>query len=88
MIVIDSGIIFVAFQSVVNPIENIFHLTKQALLKQAVDNNITFESVNQLETKVRKTLESVAALHTNNTIQSMAKRIRMIIKYNGDRSAY
>ena len=72
----------------INPIENIFHLVKKKLQKDALDNRITKENFEQFSERVRETLVNFAPEIIDNTIASMDKRIGLIIKAKGQRIKY
>ena len=71
-----------------NPIENIFNITKQALARTAVRDHIERETEAQFAERVQRTLRDVAMLHADRTIESMPTRVRLIANGNGHRSRY
>ncbi len=72
----------------INPIENLFHLVKQKLAEDALENEIFYESVEEFEKRVISAIHELAALHMDRTIESMTKRILEIFKNGGARCSY
>ncbi|CAB4019395.1 Hypothetical predicted protein [Paramuricea clavata] len=72
----------------INPIENIFHLVKSQLNKQAVTENITSESYEQFQTRVLQVLRTFPIDIIDKTIDSMSKRINKMISSKGYRTKY
>lgn len=72
----------------INPIENLFHLVDVQLQKDALLLNITKESEEQFSSRVRKTLLDFPADKIDRIIDSMAKRMVMLLKNNGQRLKY
>ena len=66
-----------------NPIENIFHLVKRKLNSDAIENNITQEGFKEFSDRVKKTMTNFPPNTIDNTIDSMDKRISLIIKSKG-----
>lgn len=72
-----------------NPIENIFHLVKRKLNSDAIENNITHEGFKEFSDRVKKTMTNFPTnIIDNTTIDSMDKRISLIIKSKGQRIKY
>ena len=71
-----------------NPIENVFHLTKRRLRKEAVLEGITHEQYNKSVCRVKRTLKSTSIDLIDNIIGSMNKRMDMVIKAKGQRIKY
>lgn len=71
-----------------NPIENIFHLVRQQLDKDALENEITHETYDVFAKRAAKTLQEFPVSIINKTIESMPKRLRMVIKSRGERTKY
>ena len=71
-----------------NPIENFFHLVKKDLKAQAIRNRITRESMEEFNTRVVDTLKSYPVSTIDRIIESMDKRIELIIKSKGRRIKY
>ena len=72
----------------INPIENIFHLVKKMLQKEAIEHNITKESFNAFKTRVLCCLDTFKISTIDKTIESMPKRIEEIWCSKGKRSKY
>lgn len=72
----------------INPIENIFHLTQKKLKKEAVQRRIERETLPQFEKRIIEILYSIPLETINNTISSMDKRLKAIIKNKGCRTKY
>ena len=71
-----------------NPIENVFHNIRRALEKEAIHQNLTYESYNQFCRRVRDKLLNYSPEIINRTIESMPKRIKLVIKHKGIRTKY
>lgn len=71
-----------------NPIENFFHLVKRELRKQALEEQITSETIEEFNNRVEKTLKQFPICTINNIIASMDKRVGMILKAKGRRIRY
>lgn len=67
-----------------NPIENVFNFAKEELRSQALDRSITFEKFNEFSSRVKRTLCSILVEYIDKNIESMGKRIGMIIKVTGE----
>ena len=72
----------------INPIENIFNIIKQILQKEALNKNITFETFEQFSRRVADTINTLDERLIDRTIESMSKRIDLIIEKNGARTKY
>ena len=72
----------------INPIENVFHLVKRQLDSQAIKENIVTESIDEFETRIKRTLFELPVSHINNTIESMGNRMKKIIAEKGNRLKY
>lgn len=72
----------------INPIENVFNLVKRELQRQAIKNNITYETYEQFAERVKCTLYAMSSDTIDNIISSMNKRLRLIIGNNGKRTNY
>ena len=72
----------------INPIENVFNLVKRKLQRQAIKNNITYETYEQFAERVKCTLYAMSSDTIDNIIPSMNKRLRLIIGNNGKRTKY
>ena len=71
-----------------NPIENVFHNIRRKLNSDAVEQNITSETFEQFCKRIRFTILNYSAEIIDRTIDSMPKRINMIIKNKGQRLKY
>ena len=71
-----------------NPIENVFNYVKAELHSQALEQNITFENFDEYSNRVKQTLEKVPIEYINKTINTMNKRMDMVIKRKGKRIKY
>ena len=70
------------------PIENFFHLVKKQLNRDALEENITQESYQQFSDRVKETILNFPVATIDNIIESMDKRMNMIIKKKGQRLRY
>ena len=71
-----------------NPIENVFHLVGKQLRKDALEKQIQDETFEQFSARVKQTLLAFPADIIDRTIESMPKRIDLVIKHNGQRTKY
>lgn len=71
-----------------NPIENVFHLVKTYLAKQAVRHNIVSESFDEFQIRVLAALDGIPTEVVDRTISSMSKRIETMVKSKGYRTRY
>ena len=71
-----------------NPIENIFHLVKAKLSKDAIAKNIQKETYKHFQERVIATIKSIPLDTINNIIKSMPKRIDSVIRNRGNRLKY
>lgn len=69
-----------------NPIENLFHLANKELRKSS--KTISRETREEFLLRIRRTLHSIPIQTIDKTIDSMDKRIGMIIKARGQRIKY
>ena len=72
----------------INPIENLFHLVRRELDRQAIDGTITQEPYEEFATRVINTFKSFPIECVDNIIESMDKRTSMIISRGGQRIKY
>ena len=72
----------------INPIENVFNCVKAELKEQAINNQIRKETYKQFCARVKKTLLSFSREIIDRTIESMDKRMDLIIKSKGQRIKY
>jgi len=71
-----------------NPIENVFNFIKEELRTQAIEQNIVRENFENFSIRVKHTLENCPASYIDKTIESMPKRIMMVLKARGRRIKY
>ena len=71
-----------------NPIENFFNIIAMKLNNDAVENQITRESINEFSLWVKETMQSFSSDHIDKIIDSMDKRITAVIKGRGQRTKY
>ena len=71
-----------------NIIENIFHLLRVQLKKDALDLKIEHETYHEFSKRVAQTIKNFPKETINKTIESMDKRIDMVIKSKGNRIKY
>ena len=69
-----------------NPIENIFNIGKRELNRQAIRNDITYETYEQFSERVKCTLYAMKSDVIDNTIASINKRLQLITKHKGKRT--
>ena len=72
----------------INSIENVFKLVKDRLTKDAIANNITWESFPDFSKRVRETILSMDKAVTDKIIESMNKRMDSIISKKGGKTKY
>ena len=72
----------------VNPIENLFNLVGGKLKHDAVVQNITRENFNEFTARVVKTLTEFPSSEIDKVIESMDKRMKLLIKGKGERLKY
>ena len=71
-----------------NPIENVFHLAKRRLKRDAEKRCITNESYEEYVCRVKETICTTSVTTINNIIDSMNRRIDEVIKKKGQRIRY
>ena len=72
----------------INPIENFFHLVRRKLTKDAIEKNITFETIDNFQARVIQKMHEIPLEQINKTICSLPKRMKEIIKCKGERLRY
>ena len=72
----------------INPIENFFKLVKDHLAKDAIANNITWESFPDFSIHVKETILSMDKAAIDKIIESMNKTMDSIINKKGGKSKY
>ena len=71
-----------------NPIENVFNYVKDKLHQQAIQENITFEDFDDFSERAEIMLMNTPISYINKTIDTMPKRLSMIVKAGGKRIRY
>ena len=72
----------------VNPIENVFHIVKTTLEKEAIDLQIRKESFDEFNNRVLRCFDNLDMSILDRTIESMPKRIEAILASKGKRIKY
>ena len=72
----------------ISPVENTFPLVRRQLSSDAIEQHITKESYQQFCVRVRNTILSFPKESTDATIESMEKRMKLIVKTKGNRTKY
>lgn len=71
-----------------NPIENLFHLVRRNLQQEARNKKITEETIEGFTQRVYRNLQSFDSSIIDKIIETMPKRLDMIIKARGQRIKY
>ena len=71
-----------------NPIENFFNLVKMRLKQESIDKNITKEDFEEFSERVRQCVFGFRPEEIDPIIESMDKRVDLIIKRRGQRIKY
>ena len=72
----------------INPIENILHQVKRKLNADSLGKHIEHEKFENFSKRVKQTMQGFPKDVTDKTIESMNKRIDLIIKCKGQRTKY
>lgn len=72
----------------INPLENFFKLVKDRLTKDAIANNITWESFLDFSKRVRETILTMDKAVIDKIIESMNKRMDLTISKKGGKTKY
>lgn len=72
----------------INPIENLFHLVDLALREDAIKRKIIKETKNEFTDRIRRTLLDFPVNKVDAIIDSMPKRMKLIIQNGGERLKY
>lgn len=72
----------------INCIENVFHAMRKAIQRDAVTRNIQKESFRQFQARCQRIIRDFDASYINKVIESMPKRINLVIKRKGQRIRY
>ena len=70
------------------PIENIFHLLRIQLTKDAIETPITKETYGEHVGRVKRTLHGIPIHTIDKTIECMEKRLKEVIRLKGERTKY
>ena len=68
----------------INPIENLFHIGREDLQKEALVLNITHETYEDLSKRVSNTIRSISVECIDSIIYTMEKRMEMITNRKGE----
>ena len=71
-----------------NPIENLFHLVRKQLNRDAISKNIVKESYEEFQNRIVQTFLQFPTEIIDNIIESMNKRIELVIMSKGNRIKY
>ncbi len=72
----------------INPIENVFHTIRNNLTEDAAMQNIQHETYEQFSERARNTILNMPAADIDRTIDSMPRRMKMLLSNNGQRLRY
>ena len=72
----------------INPIENVFSIVSRKLDRDAIDNAITTESFKEFSQRVKNTILATPIESIDRIIESMDKRMSLLIKGKGRRLKY
>ena len=71
-----------------SPIENVFHLVRKQLDKDALAKNICCESMGDFEHRTKATFMAIPTQTVDKTISSMSSRVKQIVREKGERLKY
>jgi len=71
-----------------NCIENFFALVGQKLRNDSIQNNITCESKEEFEECIKSTMRDFSHEEIDKSIESMPKRVDLVLKHRGNRIKY
>ena len=71
-----------------NPIENVFHLVNMEIRKDTIKRNITEETFPSFSQRVKRLIQRIPKRTINHVIDSMDKRIKMVLRAKGNRIKY
>lgn len=71
-----------------NPIENFFNLIEQKLREDAIAENICHETFEQFSNRVRTTIMEYPSVKIDKIVESMDRRITLLLKNKGERLKY
>lgn len=72
----------------INPIENLFHLVDRKLQGDAISENITKETYDQFVGRVKGTILEFPVDKVDSIIDTMSKRMAMLVEKKGQRLKY
>ena len=72
----------------INPIENVFNNVKRELAEHALRTHLTHENYEEFSNRCKETLLNYSKDVIDRTIESMPKRIDMVLKAKGQRIKY
>ena len=72
----------------INPIENFFHQMTCKLEQDAFEKHITRETKEEFAERIKKTMAEFPVNRINKLIESMPRRVRLVIKAKGRRIRY
>lgn len=72
----------------INPIENMFNNVRKRLGQDTIDKRIEYETYEEFSKRVRRTLLNFPTDIIDNTIESLPKRMKLILKGKGYRTKY
>ena len=71
-----------------NPIENLFNLVDKKLQENAIAENIVKETYDEFAERVKRTMLAFPVETIDSIIDTMPKRIRMLVEKKGERLKY
>ena len=71
-----------------NPIENAFDLVNMEIQKGTIKGNITEETFTLFSQRVKNLIQRIPKRTINRAIDSMGKRIKMVLRAKGNRIKY
>jgi len=71
-----------------NCIENFFALVGRKLRNDSIQNNITCESKEEFEERIKSTMRDFSHEEIDKSIESMPKRVDLVLKHRGNRIKY
>ena len=72
----------------INCIENVFHAMRKAIQKDAITRDIQKESFRQFQARCARIIRNFDSAYIDKVIESMPKRINLVIKRRGQRIRY
>ena len=71
-----------------NPIENLFNQVRRSIKQDSLRQMMNRESKKKFTQRVKKLFEDYSVTRINNLVESMPKRIKMVLKARGQRIKY